>query len=152
MAIILIVLQAVVVTIIQAVAFVSASFGTRFDMQVYAGSYIWSMGYLVFIVVDAVRQSLAALLSRTDARLFLQIFSDNTMQLIAFIILEVLVAGFGVYEAMQLPLPVFQVNIAVNAAFLLAFIVLLRYLILEFGWRVYRRVGADPNIQRTPSS
>ena len=64
-----------------------------------------------------------------------------------FNILHLGFVGFSIYLVYQLPTGVFIANLIILAIFFIVYPILTRYLYVDFGWRIYRKIGADPKIK-----
>jgi hypothetical protein len=120
--------ETLLVIILQSIAFGTNAFGERFDLQVYSGCFIWSFVYLAYILIDTVLQ-------------------ENIIQMYAFNILHLAYLGFAVYQVYQVPTAVFIASTIVLISFFIIYPVLTKYLHVDFGWRIYRKIGADPKIK-----
>lgn len=94
---------------------------------------------------------------------WIQIFHENTIQIIAFIVFNGAVCAYSLFQYSQLVdvisnvsygvqvsltqsqlQPIIILIIAVACASEVVFLFLGVRLYLEFGWKIYKKIGADP--------
>jgi len=75
------------------------------------------------------------------------VLQGNIIQVYVFNILHLGYLGFSVYLVYQIDTAVFIANLMLLSVFFVVWPIVTRYLYTDFGWRVYRKIGADPYIQ-----
>ncbi|GAA5814263.1 hypothetical protein MFLAVUS_007757 [Mucor flavus] len=144
------VFEAIVVIILEAILFakfkqnvVTSSEGLTKGIPVYLMIFIFSMVFQVALAWDAVR-------------------NKNTIQVIAFILFNLCCLGYAIFQFKQLDAALEEIgsqdiiwelqkiiiaNPIVIGVCQLAYFYLGARVCLEFGWNIYKKIGADPDIR-----
>ncbi|KAI8879784.1 hypothetical protein K501DRAFT_325345 [Backusella circina FSU 941] len=137
------ILEAIVVIVIESVLFaqypkVSPLTGLSIGIPVYLMLFIFSMIFQILLVWDATRHK-------------------NTIQMIAFIIFNLCCFAYAVFQFKQIDdalghpdwrlKKLIIVNPIVIGICQLIYFYLGTCLCVEFGWRIYKKIGADPEIR-----
>ncbi|KAI9179225.1 hypothetical protein H9P43_005888 [Blastocladiella emersonii ATCC 22665] len=99
-------------------------------MMIFVGTQIWNM----YLSWDA-------------------ILKQNTIQLIAFVMFNACTFAYSIFQFRQVNQadvaggPLLYAVSVVLGAFTLIFAYLAYKLYLEFGWKIYKKIGADPNMK-----